>query len=271
MPRLNTIKPLSLAISADLLTFSLYSITEPAQSIKHDNKTFKTVDSVTATLDGEEKQWSVFDRHIYSGLDSTAYWEIESFDMPDFGDNFAEQMKELMGDDLSPEHEQQLQAMQEMMQQAGPMVQALEQMGIDVDADMQDMVGVSIMAYDPNQKDIFKEGCVTIHGSFNADADSGANSNTPLSADVFYVVEQGDTMMPKVAYVSDTDDPDFPLEINFNELKLNKNGDSRAAGQFKAKLCRWERSKMMQGPQKDDCKQIEGSFDTPLVYFQDSR
>ena len=240
-----------------------------AQTVKQGNKTYKTIGEVKADLNQERTQWSVIDGHLAPGYESSAVWRIETFEMPDQAD-VQKQMREAMGSgQLGEEELKQMELMLKMLEEAGPLVEAMQGMGLG-DMAAQENISIDITAFKPNEKDPFDVGRLTMHAGLAADVDP---NDTPLHAydvDIYYVIEGGNTLfMPEVAYWSD-DSPEFDEpQITFTKLELNPDGSSRAQGHFKATLCRWEKAKMMQGVNTDDCMPIEGGFDTPLVFVKD--
>lgn len=239
-----------------------------AETIKRGNKTYQVVGAVSADLDDKKQEWVVVDSHLVPGLGGSAYWELDTLEIPS-KEEIMEQMREvLVRGDVSSEQKQQLEMAMQMMEQFGPMFEGMMEMGMLGDEDSQQL-SIHISAFDPDQKEFLDEGVFRLNVELPTDAFDAGGEVTSSSVDLHYIVKGGNSLfLPELAYWSD--ETDAPAEVTFTSFTFNDDGTAHAQGHFSAKLCRWEKSKMMQGLDTSDCKTIRGGFDTQLVEFKDS-
>lgn len=244
-----------------------------ADSYKLGKKTYRAVGEVKADFDGERAQWVVFDQHPLGKIDGSAFWTKETAEMPS-QEQMAEQMKQLMGNEnMSDQQKEQMAAAMQLMEQLGPLFEGMGKLGISMDGVLDQAFGgqfldIDITAYDVKADDPLDQGILKIHATLPGDTELKAENIEAIDTDIYYIVEGGNTMfLPKLAYWSDEDYDGEPAQISFKKIDLNPDGTGEIQGYFKANLCRWEREKMMQGMDHDDCKTIEGAFETPIAFL----
>lgn len=238
-----------------------------AETIKRGNKTYQVVGAVAADLGDKKKEWVVVDSHIVPGLDGSAYWELETLEIPS-KEQIMEQMQEVLSQgDVSSEQKQQIEMAMQMMEQFGPMFEGLAEMGMLGDEDAENL-SIHISAFDPDSDDFLDEGVLRLNVDLPADAFEQEGDIYSLDVDMYYILKGGNTLfLPELAYWDD--DTNSEAEVTFTSLTRNADGTAHAQGHFSAELCRWEKEKMMQGLDTNDCMPVTGGFDTRLVEFKD--
>lgn len=257
-------QPIGIAIA-----MSSFCITAAqADGFKRNNKSYQSIGTVQGKLDNKNAEWIVIDGHLVSGLPGSALWEQESFEMPS-QDEIMEQFQEAMSSgELSPEEAKQIEMIANMLSEAAPMLEALESMGL---GDLSDMEGgaesfsIDIDAFNPEAEDPFDAERISIHTTVSSE---NGLKDLPISAndvDITYVLSGGDTLfLPDTAYWSEDDYGHDAPEVIFTHIDLDEDGAGRVQGEFSATLCYWEKAKMTEGTNEDDCIPFEGKFDTAI-------
>lgn len=234
-----------------------------AETIKRGNKSYQVIGAVAADLGDKKQEWVVIDSHVAPGLEGSAFWEIETFEMPT-QDEMKKQMQELMSQgEVSAEQKQQMEMALQMLEQFGPLFEGMAEMGL-LDNEDNETLSIHIAAFDPQAKDFLDEGGIRLNVDLPVSAFESGGEVSSDELDMYYIVKGGNTLfLPEVAYWGD--DSNVPTTVTFTSFTFNDDGTAHAQGHFSGELCRWEKAKMMQGPDSSDCMMVEGGFDTKLV------
>ena len=207
---------------------------------------------VTAVFDGSERHWLTFHMPAEGTREATAtaYWS--GFDtsvlpeQPGIGD---------LGVDLDTLSADE-RAMIEMMQAQMAQIQS------SVMDDLAAEVSISLQAHDPENPALLTEGVLILApAGFNLRPEDWADLlGQPIEAEITYV-EESTGGLPSILYTSDARGDG---ELIFDTLSFDS-PFGRATGQFSSTLCRVEMQGMQITEDPDDCRAIDGRFDTELM------
>jgi len=242
-----------------------------ADGFKRKNKSYKSIGTIQAQLDKKEVNWMVIDGHLVSALPASALWEEESFVMPN-QEQILEQLQEAMGSgELSAQDKEKLELISNMFSEAGTSIEAFGAMGMEELGGAFNAISIDIDGFDPNEKDPFDSGRLVINTTLSSQLDLGDLPLDATDVDIYYVLSGGNTLfLPDTAYWG-VDDANFDSpKVTFTEVDLNNDGPGRVKGEFSATLCHWEKEKLTQGPDKNNCIPIKGQFDTAIYAMPES-
>ncbi|MCC5961612.1 MAG: hypothetical protein JJU09_00670 [Rhodobacteraceae bacterium] len=207
---------------------------------------------VTAVFDGSERQWLTFHSPADTAREAmaTAYWS--GFDTSVLPDQPGFDDLGVDPDTLSDEER----AMIEMMQAQMAQIQS------SVLDDLAAEVSITVQAHDPENPALLTEGVLILApAGFNLTPEDWTDLlGQPVEADITYV-EESTGGLPSVLYSSDARGDG---ELIFDVLSFDS-PFGRATGRFSSTLCRVEMQGMQITEDPDDCRAIDGRFDTELM------
>lgn len=246
------------AYSVALALVLLLTLTGFATGVHSKTVSMQVLGTVSGTLDGKAREWKTISGNV-DGMDIvSANWESDKFEMPE-SDDFAVQMKEVLGDQLGEEERRQLEQMGVMLEGMNPMA---EMFGQITDSMGKEPIALNITGHDPSSPNIVTEQILTIHVSIDIGDGPAALLGNAMPAEIAYYVEHSGGLIPDVFYVSDEDDS--VATVTFDALEITPDG-GKAVGRFQASLCRIDGKQLMKGADLSDCMRAEGSFDTALA------
>ncbi|MCC5972782.1 MAG: hypothetical protein JJT81_01895 [Rubellimicrobium sp.] len=215
--------------------------------------TMDVLGQVTATLDGQEREWLTIAGRIRGRDVASANWQRIEFSVPGFAETFGD-----IADDLTDEERAQLDMLDGFFSDNNPLAGIVEELTGEP-AGTPDDVSLTISGHDPESSNILTEQVLSLDIYLTTVTPP---LGVPLPVDVTFFVEASDSFIPAVFYVSGEDGTE--ASVTFEALDLTPGG-GHARGTFQATLCRMEGARLMDGADLSDCMPVEGSFDTALI------
>ncbi len=217
--------------------------------------TLEVLGTLTATLDGTEREWLTLRGEIRGEEGATAHWRQTEIEIPGFAATMGSMLDQLPAEERA-RIEAQLGALDGMMRGEGQVAEALDGLS-GTRGGVHRHLDLIIGGHDPESPNILTDGTLTLEVALPNDP---VVPGTTLPVEVIYVVEGG-SMIPRLFYVSGEDGSE--ARVTFDRLELEPGG-GHAAGRFSATLCRMESARLMEGADLSDCIPAEGMFDTAL-------